>query len=331
MDGIKKRCLMAHRNASASILACAFGLMASMAAADAVAPTAASMRVPAKFTVEPSRRMQAKGLEWQHEIRIALPVSYAKTQQVYPVLWVTDGSFLFEHAVAALSIMGQDRVPEMVVVGVGAPPESSSDLAARRVYEFTPEGQWGFEGFGSDVARKLKEDLDRRMQAQGVPVMNRAGGAAAFLAFLVDTVRPALARDYRVAGHTLYGESAGGTFCMYALLTRPEAFEKYVCASPGLSWSNYQVLRIEEEYSKTHKDLPAELFLSAGEREAVQGGLVSAHGIVSSTARMAELLTLRGYPSLQLHFRIFPGEDHASVIPANFMWGLRTVWADEIR
>lgn len=331
----KRSCLAATcRDLVVGVSAVVMTLFASMAsAASGAAPRSAApaMRVPPAFTVEPSRRMHARGLDWDHEIRIALPASYSKTQKSYPVLWVMDGGFMFEHAVLGLSILGPDVVPEMIVVGVGAPPEVGNEHAMRRFYDFTPPGQWGFEGFGSDVARKMKDDLDRSMQADGMPLMNRSGGAAAFLAFLVDTVRPALARDYRMTdSHTLYGESAGGLFCVHALFARPEAFSKYVCVSPGASWGNYMLLRTEEQYSRTHKDLPAEVFLSAGEREAVQGGLISAGGTVSATARLAEMLTVRNYPSLKLHFRIFPGEDHGSIIPANFAWGLRALWADEL-
>jgi hypothetical protein len=43
---------------------------------------------------------------------------------------------------------------------------------------------------------------------------------------------------------------------------------------------------------------------------------------------MAEILKMRAYPSLSLHFRIFPGENHLTVIPLNLAWGLRAVWEE---
>jgi hypothetical protein len=47
-------------------------------------------------------------------------------------------------------------------------------------------------------------------------------------------------------------------------------------------------------------------------------------------ARMVEILRLREYPSLKLHARILPGEDHASVVPLNLSVGLRAVWEGSV-
>jgi hypothetical protein len=41
---------------------------------------------------------------------------------------------------------------------------------------------------------------------------------------------------------------------------------------------------------------------------------------------MAELLNVRGYPSLRLAAKIFPGEDHSTVFPLILSWGIRTMW-----
>jgi hypothetical protein len=82
---------------------------------------------------------------------------------------------------------------------------------------------------------------------------------------------------------------------------------------------------MEEAYAATHKDLLGRVFLTVGEGEVMQGGVISASGIVSSMTRMAEILTVRGYPSLKPHVRIFPSEDHQSVIHLNTYWGLKTL------
>jgi hypothetical protein len=66
-----------------------------------------------------------------------------------------------------------------------------------------------------------------------------------------------------------------------------------------------------------------------GDAEILEGGLVSGIGVVSFTARMAEILKLRAYPSLDLHVRVFPGEDHRTAKPLSLIWGLRTVWGSQ--
>ena len=83
------------------------------------------------------------------------------------------------------------------------------------------------------------------------------------------------------------------------------------------------MFRIEERYAQHNRDLPVAAFFGAGEAEVLGAGT---WGIVSSTARMAEILKSRNYPSLKLSTRIFPAETHVSVIPLVLAWGLRAVW-----
>jgi len=219
----------------------------------------------------------------------------------------------------------------MIVIGIGTPPEASNEFSMRRIYDFTPNGGWSFQGFGSQCFEAEHNAFNERMKADGIPLTTLHGGASGFLKFLVDVVRPALARDYRMTdSHTLFGDSAGGIFCALTMFSRPEAFSKYICGSPAFHWGNYELFRVEERYSQTHQDLPVQLFFGAGEGEILEGGFISAYGLVSSMARMAEILKMRAYPSLKLYARIFADEDHGSVIPSNLAQGLRTLWQDEV-
>lgn len=292
-------------------------------------PQAGSTSPVLKFlgvSVEPSRRMQGGGFAWDHEIQVALPPSYHRTEKAYPVLWVLDGLLRFESAVEVVN-SGGPSIPEMIVVGIGGPPESMADFQPRRIYEFTPPGAALYH---SALARREGELLNERLKARGMSPGKDGGGAPAFLTFLVAGVRPALSQNYRLSGdHTLFGTSAGGFFCTYALLSRPEAFERYLCASPALNLADAELFRLEERYAKTHKDLKAKVFFSAGEGEMLQGGIVSGVGIVSSMARMAETLKLRRYPSLELHVRIFPGEIHGRTAPISLRWGLPALFAEQ--
>jgi predicted alpha/beta superfamily hydrolase len=274
------------------------------------------------------RRIRSEYFAWEHEIRIALPPRYDATDVNYPVLWITDGSFAFDFAIQAYLAV-RHLVPEMILVGVGAPPEDSADVHRRRVLEFSAPGPFAFDGFGGELYTREFAAMEHRLAADGVPPSDATGGADAFLNFLVDVLRPALGRDYRMEDeHALFGGSAGGRFCAHALLTRPAAFTRYICGSPALNSGDYEVFRLEEAYARDHQDLRAKIFFGAGEAEILQGGPVSAVGCVSSMVRLAEILRVRAYPSLELHVRIFPGEDHTSVIPTYLTWGLRTLWSD---
>ena len=283
----------------------------------------------ADVSIEASRRLRAEGYPWEHEIKISLPPSYKRGNAAYPVLWVTDGQYHFDKATAIVNDLSKSSIPEMIVVGVGVPPESVKQVQMRRVYDFSPPMRIGFEGFGSKLFDEQTKILEERVRANGMDYVFAAqprGGAPAFLAFLVDKVRPVVARDYRMGDeHILYGHSGGGVFCMYVVLIKPQSFKKYLCTSPNLYAGNYELFRIEDRYSETHSDLSAKVFLGAGEGEVLQGGWVSAWGVVSSMARMAEIMNLRRYPSLTLYVRIFPGEEHAANA-LSLREGLRTLW-----
>jgi predicted alpha/beta superfamily hydrolase len=216
----------------------------------------------------------------------------------------------------------------MIVVAVGMPRDAPKDeFQMRRTYYFIPDVPRGFRGVGGDLVRQQIEAYDEHAKTTGLPSAREQGGAPKFLEFLLDTLRPALSREYRMSGeHVLFGDSAGGFFCMYALLSSPGSFDKYICGSPSLYWGDYELFRMEQSYAQTHKDLPAKIFFGAGEAEVLEGGPISAVGIVSSMTRMAEILESRGYPSLKLSVRLFPGVDHESAVVSNLTWGLRTSW-----
>jgi hypothetical protein len=257
--------------------------------------------------------MRAGEFKWDHEIQIALPPGYYETNKSYPVLWVTDGSGLFEPAILTLATE-RKHLPDMILIAVGVPADEVKEGDARRLFDFTPTNA----GPAYDGLRKYKTP-------PGDHLPHEFGGGPRFLSFLVDKVRPALAREYRMNGqHTLFGNSGGGIFCTYAFLARPEAFDRYICGSPALNWGNQELFHMEARYAQSHKDLPAKVFFAAGESEILEDGPMS---IASSMALMSEILKSRGYPSLKLYARVFPGEDHLSVELLNLRWGLRTLWA----
>jgi predicted alpha/beta superfamily hydrolase len=292
-------------------------------------PSAKSVQSSVGLAIQPRRRMRAEGFPWEHEIQIALPASYATTNKAYPVLWVTDGAGQFEVAVRIANQDVHKYVPEMIIVGIGEVPEWSNEGTMRRVYDFSPNDIWKFDGFGSELVSKESDAAYRKWGVAGVPLPTRVGGAPAFLKFLVDVVRPALARQYRMLDeHILFGDSTGGIFCTYALLSRPEAFEKYICGSPALWMGKSVLFEMEERYAQEHRDLHADVFFGAGEGEVLEDG-VGVYGFVSSMTRMAEILKARAYPSLRLHVRIFRAETHGEAAPRNLRCGLRALYEEK--
>jgi predicted alpha/beta superfamily hydrolase len=270
-------------------------------------------------SVADRRTMRADGLEWEHEIRVALPSSYEESERSYPVLWLTDNDLE-----GALAVLGD---AQLILVAVGAAGSvSEPELNVRRAYDFYPTDDFvAFDGPGSEL---LREELERRYPSGMRP---RGGGAGRFLDFLVDDVRPALAADYRLDAeeHGLVGGSAGGAFVAYALFARPGAFSTYICGSPTLNACDFAVFELERRYAESHDDLPARVFFGAGEAELTEP-IISEFGCVSSMARMVETLALRHYPSLQLSAKFFAGETHETAHSHVLRWGVQSTWGDRV-
>jgi predicted alpha/beta superfamily hydrolase len=277
------------------------------------------------MSIEPPVAMRTAAFNWDYEVQVALPASYGiEPEKRYPVLWLTDGPFLLHLAVGLLnSLVVGSLAPEMIIVAVGcASEEGMAEAGRRRNIDLMPPGKSVFfDGPGGDFMR----DLTRKMNVPPTPQK-----ADDLLAFLVDEVRPALARTYRMDDdHGLMGHSGGGMFASYALFARPGAFRRYIIGSPSSNAADRAAFRLEEAYAAANKDLQADVFFGAGEQEIGQLFL-AAWGIVSAPVLMAETLLLRQYPSLKVTTRIFPGKDHYTVIADIISEGVRAVWADKV-
>jgi predicted alpha/beta superfamily hydrolase len=269
------------------------------------------------FTLEEPRTMQAPGWDWAHEIRVALPLSYAQGDRAYPTLWVMDNQL--EEALAILGM--RDLI--LVTIGSGANLQEFSD---RRTHDYTPGPSMAFDGPGSDRMIDILRGF-----APHLALPEATGGARGHIDFLVDVVRPALAAEYRMDhdDHGLVGFSQGGTFVGHALFARPGAFAKYILGSGALWQAHGAIFKLEEEYAASHDDLPAQIFIGSGDAEITEP-FIQEMGLVSSTVRLAETLSFRRYPSLQLTVKIFPGESHMTVFPHILSWGVRSLWGETV-
>lgn len=268
------------------------------------------------YQVLPTRRMQGTDVPWPHDVHIALPPTYEHGDRGYPVLWVTDASLSFSLTVGLMNWLHTvQEIAELIVIGVGAPDESdAAEFGARRTHDFYPRPRWVNAGPGGAHMEAVSSE-----QSTG-------GGAAAFLAFLVDELRPRLATEFRFDDdHGLVGFSGGGHFVGFALLSRPAAFGRYLASSPALSGCEDLLFTLEADYATTHDDLAAKVFLGAGEAELTDP-YVAAADIVGSMTRMSQLLRLRDYPSLELTSRLYPRQTHGSALSYALNEGLRTLY-----
>ncbi len=278
----------------------------------------------ARVNMAPEAPFSTRGssMPHDHEITVYLPASYqSQPDRTYPVLWVLDAPLMLRMVVGVQDtlVLG-NMAPEMIVVGVGSRSEDGLAGVGRRVMDFSPPGPDYFP-------RGLRGDAWEAL----APLPEFPHLANAFLAFLVDELRPQLADRYRFSGdHALFGHSAGGMFAAYSLFTRPDAFTKMIIGSPYLEGVRGAVLDAEAQYAQQHDDLDVAVFLGVGADETEEYFL-AASGIVSATASFSETLTLRRYPSLELTTRIYEGENHYTVAPRVIGDGIRQMWAEDAK
>ncbi|MFC3581859.1 alpha/beta hydrolase [Sphingomonas hylomeconis] len=207
----------------------------------------------------------------------------------FPVLYVLDGNAFFP------GFAGERRLEEfakqaggaMIVVGIGYPTDQAYDLQ-RRLYDLT--APW-----------------------PGKLTAAQAGGNEHFAKFLLDQLRPEIARRYKIAAdrQSLFGHSLGGLFALHLLYTRPDAFEAIIAASPSQWWSDQALLAEERAFtarltSGKIAGRVSRLLLLTGARDE------AATITWDSEALLQRLQPLTAY-GLRTRFEKFDGETHITV------------------
>jgi len=235
------------------------------------------------------------------------------------VLYVLDANPMFGTAVETTRLMHQlfAELPPLLVVGIAYPPGAFQVHGELRTRDFTPTRD-------DDYADMLARIPNRKPL---LPEGERMGGAAGFLSFLRDQVKPLIADRYRTSGKSiLFGTSLGGLFALYALLTAAETFDAYSIGSPAIWWDGGHLFGLEERLAQRVDDLDARVFMGVGSTEESDAIPWSARmRMVSNLSDMAARLNARDYASLALTTHVFDGDTHTTVIPQILTRGLPVV------
>jgi hypothetical protein len=228
-----------------------------------------------------------------YRISVALPSSYDSTTNRYPVLYALDANAGFALLAQTYRLLRVDTAtPELLLIGIG--------------YEGAPEQR---------RAQRLADLTPTRLADQP-----GTGGSAEFLAFVADVLVPYVDATYRtvVGDRAIHGHSLGGLFALYALLHRPEVFQRYIATSPSLWWDDAVVFAHEARLAESDSPPTGSVFLSVGSREPED---MRAH-----FAPFFDRLRSREYPGLSVDAEVLPDEDHLSVFGRSFIRGLRSVY-----
>lgn len=292
------------RSVLLTFAACALALTGA-SVSTAVEPT------PVTIPRSESRTVQSTATGREHRIFIAWPDSPPPAAG-FPVIYLLDANAWFGVVVETARVLaGRPEgtgVGPAIIVGLGYPTEKPFDQT-RRALDYTPAGPDSPSPGGREF-----------------------GGADAFLRFIEDEVKPAIARDFSVdpSRQVLIGHSYGGLFVLHVLFTAPAAFQNYVAISPSIWWGNRSLLAAEPQFpaklaAAAAPDNPRGVFFAVGEFEQSPDPArttsperiekLRQNRMVDNARELAaRLASLPGAP-LRVQFTEFPGENHGSVVP----------------
>jgi predicted alpha/beta superfamily hydrolase len=210
------------------------------------------------------------------DITVHLPPSYRTSGRHYPVIYMHDGQNLFDHATAFSGDWGVDETMERIgPLGYEAIVVGIPNMGGERCDEYSP---W----------------VDRR-----------AGGGRgdAYVAFIVDTLKPRIDRRFRTRREReftgIMGSSMGGLISLYAFFRYPRVFGYVGAMSPSLWFADHAI----EEYVRGVERWFGRVYLDIGTAEGVRH--------VAACRRLYRLLRARcPFPHDQILMVVDEGAEH---------------------
>ena len=227
---------------------------------------------------------------------IQLPPSYtANTDQTYPVIYLTDAHYSFPIVSGAMRFPMNSGVMQHAII-VAVSYEKGSTGSNSRIRDFTPT-----------AAKAWKQET---------------GNAKGHMVFLRDTVMPFIEKSYRASktDRTFVGNSLGGLFGAYVLLTEPDLFANYILGSPSVWFDDSAILNAS--FSKPQTKI--KVYLSVGEYETPAFG--EGQDMVVGTAQLRDKIATYRSKDIEINFSIIPGASHATAFPTTAIQGLDWVY-----
>lgn len=174
-----------------------------------------------------------------YRLSVALPDSYATSDETYPVLYVLDPQFTFL-IVTDLSrdVAWAGELPEIIVVGVGYPTDNIDEITPPRERDYS---------FAQDD----------------------------FIEVLSSEIMPLIDSSYRtnVEDRALLGYQLGGNFVFHLLVVQPEMFNRYAIINGGAAELMPYLMRNDTAFWGRFAELDIRLVLAARGTETVGAAL----------------------------------------------------------
>jgi predicted alpha/beta superfamily hydrolase len=248
------------------------------------------------ITIGETVKIESKIMAEERTILISTPPGYDRSQERYPVLYMTDGDGHLTHTRGTVDFLTRNGLmPAVIIVGV-----TNTD----RTRDLTPTR-----------ASITQDDGSERE-------FPTSGGASKFLDFFEQELFPYIDSHYRTQPFRLFsGHSFGGLFALNVLFTRPEMFAAVLSVSPSLMWDDELPVRQASTFFNDRKSLNATLFVAMANEE-------EGDPRPNRLDRLEEHLKKATTSGFQWQVMRMPEETHGSVVLRAHYWGLRKVFSD---
>ncbi|KPH90111.1 esterase [Pseudoalteromonas undina] len=240
----------------------------------------------------------------QRSFSVYLPPSYNENpNKVYPVIYLLDGDQTHLKAVAGLvEALSSDRLEQQIQQAIiVAIPNSKNAIRER---DFTPTNvDWTFNG-------KLLERFEN------------IGNALNYSAFFEKELIPLINKNYRTSTkRVLIGESFGGLFASYVLLTNHALFTDYLIIDATYLWDNNYLNRYFNDNQFINKQLNGNVYFTFANNGEAFGEI----GKTNYQWGLAFAKKLKAHPSdnLVINQRYFEDETHGTVAALSWYYGIK--------
>ena len=150
------------------------------------------------------------------------------------------------------------------------------------------------------------------------------GNAANYSAFFEKELIPLINKNYRTSTkRVLIGESFGGLFASYVLLTNHALFTDYLIIDATYLWDNNYLNRYFDEQQLINKQLKGNVYFTFANNDEAFGEI----GKANYQWGVAFAKKLKAHPSnnLIINQRYFKDETHGTVAALSWYYGLKSL------
>jgi len=138
------------------------------------------------------------------------------------------------------------------------------------------------------------------------PRIPDSGKADNFLRFLIEEMCPLIEMEYRTNEFKiLYGQSNGGMFTVYTLLTKPDSFNAYVAGSPMLGWGTEVFHERAKNLFSKGESLNRYLYMEYGEHDYDK--------VIDTVPDFVKIIEQEAQDDFTWDYKMVTGESHAPI------------------